>query len=139
MFNKKMLKRKLSESSIHELINFIRKEFPSNGQDYVTQNNKLQVLKALHHADLSAAIARMAKIEKAFDVTLGLSTLTILFTGAVIVFKLVFGESIPYLIFVALFVICLSIGVPLDRRKQNTAVYFKELLVRVKEDKNNGN
>ncbi|MGG3721923.1 hypothetical protein ABET08_17900 [Bacillus subtilis] len=81
MFNKTNVRRKLAELDATELIKFIRTEFPSTGQDINSLNIKLQVLKSLNHEELSAAIARMSRIETACDVSKTISLSAIVVTS----------------------------------------------------------
>ncbi|MCY7902123.1 hypothetical protein [Bacillus inaquosorum] len=136
MINKKTVRRKLAELNAKELIKFIRKEFPSTGQDFNSLNSKLQVLKSLNHEELSSAIARMSRIETACDVSKTMSLAAIVVTSVTLLFKTVFGDDNTIMSFlVVLCVLALYIYTILDRQTHTTAVYFKELLIRIKSDK----
>ncbi|ANB49229.1 hypothetical protein CHR37_04620 [Bacillus velezensis] len=135
MFNKNYIKRQFVELRVNELIKFIKKEFPYEGQDYVSHNNKIQVLKSLSHSDLSAIIARMSRIEIVHDITKTVSLITAVLSAITLVMKFVFGEGMSYTVLFALYVSCIAIAGLLDRRKHIAATYFKDLVIRIKEDK----
>ncbi|MCX3303731.1 hypothetical protein OTK50_00635 [Bacillus sp. NEAU-CP5] len=136
MFNKTAVRRKLAELDATELIKFIRTEFPSTGQDINSLNTKLQVLKSLNHEELSAAIARMSRIETACDVSKTISLSAIVVTSITLLFKTVFGDNSSVMSFlVILCVIAVYRYTALDKNTHTTAVYFKDLLIRIKSDK----
>ncbi|MES5057188.1 hypothetical protein ACOTSX_04125 [Bacillus velezensis] len=136
MFNKTTVRRKLAELDATELIKFIRTEFPSTGQDINSLNTKLQVLKSLNHEELSAAIARMSRIETACDVSKTISLSAIVVTSITLLFKTVFGDNSSVMSFlVILCVIAVYRYTALDKNTHTTAVYFKDLLIRIKSDK----
>lgn len=136
MFNKTAVRRKLAELDATELIKFIRTEFPSTGQDINSLNIKLQVLKSLNHEELSAAIARMSRIETACDVSKTISLSAIVVTSITLLFKTVFGDNSSVMSFlVILCVIAVYRYTALDKNTHTTAVYFKDLLIRIKSDK----
>ncbi|MEC2162890.1 hypothetical protein [Bacillus velezensis] len=136
MFNKTTVRRKLAELDATELIKFIRTEFPSTGQDINSLNIKLQVLKSLNHEELSAAIARMSRIETACDVSKTISLSAIVVTSIILLFKTVFGDNSSVMSFlVILCVIAVYRYTALDKNTHTTAVYFKDLLIRIKSDK----
>ncbi|AHZ16176.1 MULTISPECIES: hypothetical protein [Bacillus amyloliquefaciens group] len=136
MFNKTTVRRKLAELDATELIKFIRTEFPSTGQDINSLNIKLQVLKSLNHEELSAAIARMSRIETACDVSKTISLSAIVVTSITLLFKTVFGDNSSVMSFlVILCVIAVYRYTALDKNTHTTAVYFKDLLIRIKSDK----
>ncbi|AEB63904.1 hypothetical protein LSG23_08785 [Bacillus velezensis] len=136
MFNKTNVRRKLAELDATELIKFIRTEFPSTGQDINSLNIKLQVLKSLNHEELSAAIARMSRIETACDVSKTISLSAIVVTSITLLFKTVFGDNSSVMSFlVILCVIAVYRYTALDKNTHTTAVYFKDLLIRIKSDK----
>ena len=136
MFNKTTVRRKLAELDATELIKFIRTEFPSTGQDINSLNTKLQVLKSLNHEELSAAIARMSRIETACDVSKTISLSAIVVTSITLLFKTVFGDNSSVMSFmVILCVIAVYRYTALGKNTHTTAVYFKDLLIRIKSDK----
>ncbi|AME08416.1 hypothetical protein [Bacillus sp. SDLI1] len=136
MFNKTTVRWKLAELDATELIKFIRTEFPSTGQDINSLNTKLQVLKSLNHEELSAAIARMSRIETACDVSKTISLSAIVVTSITLLFKTVFGDNSSVMSFmVILCVIAVYRYTALDKNTHTTAVYFKDLLIRIKSDK----
>ncbi|WP_152425510.1 hypothetical protein [Bacillus subtilis] len=137
MFNKKTVRRKLAELDASELIKFIRTEFPSTGQDFNSLNTKLQVLKSLNHEELSSAIARMSRIETACDdVSKTISLSAIVVTSITLLFKTVFGDNSSVMSFLVIFCVIAIYGYTLlDKRTHTTAVYFKDLLTRIKSDK----
>ncbi|QZY34502.1 hypothetical protein [Bacillus amyloliquefaciens] len=136
MFNKTTVRRKLAELDATELIKFIRTEFPSTGQDINSLNTKLQVLKSLNHEEISAAIARMSRIETACDVSKTISLSAIVVTSITLLFKTVFGDNSSVMSFmVILCVIAVYRYTALDKNTHTTAVYFKDLLIRIKSDK----
>ncbi|MDI6583666.1 hypothetical protein [Bacillus subtilis] len=136
MFNKKTVRRKLVELDASELIKFIRTEFPSTGQDFNSLNTKLQVLKSLNHEELSSAIARMSRIETACDVSKTISLSAIVVTSITLLFKTVFGDNSSVMSFLVIFCVIAIYGYTLlDKRTHTTAVYFKDLLTRIKSDK----
>ncbi|WJM63683.1 hypothetical protein QTN46_08760 [Bacillus amyloliquefaciens] len=126
----------MAELDATELIKFIRTEFPSTGQDINSLNIKLQVLKSLNHEELSAAIARMSRIETACDVSKTISLSAIVVTSITLLFKTVFGDNSSVMSFlVILCVIAVYRYTALDKNTHTTAVYFKDLLIRIKSDK----
>ncbi|MCR1990270.1 hypothetical protein ACR6EC_22695 [Bacillus subtilis] len=135
MFDKKTVRQKLAELNILQLIQFISEEFPANGQPASSQNFKIEVLKTLSHNDLTAAIARMSRINNVFDIAKSLSVVAIVLSGATLIFKNIFGDGLGTALLVAIFIMSILTTGFFDRRKHNTSVFFKELLIRVKEDK----
>ncbi|MDR4910613.1 MULTISPECIES: hypothetical protein [Bacillus] len=135
MFDKKTVRQKLAELNILQLIQFISEEFPANGQPASSQNFKIEVLKTLSHNDLTAAIARMSRINNVFDIAKSLSVVTIVLSGATLIFKNIFGDGLGTALLGAIFIMSILTTGFFDRRKHNTSVFFKELLIRVKEDK----
>ena len=123
MFNKKTVRRKLVEC-------------PSTGQDFNSLNTKLQVLKSLNHEELSSAIARMSRIETACDVSKTISLSAIVVTSVTLLFKTVFGDNSSVMSFLVILCVIAVYGYTvLDKRTHTTAVYFKDLLIRIKSDK----
>lgn len=147
MLNKRILKHNLSEMGYLELIKFIQKEFPTNGQDYYLQIRKYQILKSLGHSDLSIAIARMEQIKAAYDSTKTWGIGSLIVATSFVGFQVFFGINISkiaegnqlnallYVLFTMLVCLWIFRGIRRDKGKSIAATYFKELLEQVKSEK----
>src|SRR5690242_18430342 len=96
-FIKKNLKHNLAHMSSITLIDYLKFHFPKDGQNYATHRNNVQVVRSLDKVDLSAAIAKMTRIEQSRDQKRHYFFIGLLFTTsttfAVILSK---NDSVPF-------------------------------------------
>lgn len=84
-YYKKYLEESLIRLKTPELIEFINREFPEEvNYNHEIHQQKVEALKSLSKTDLSAAIARLDRIQRKFDHT-KLWTIGAVFIGTVLV------------------------------------------------------
>ncbi|MCK8097945.1 hypothetical protein MTN95_00875 [Bacillus sp. 2CMS4F] len=147
-YYKRYLEESLIKLKSSELIEFIKKEFPEEVKyNHELHQKKIETLKSLSKTDLSAAIARLARIQRKFDHT-KLWTVGAVFIGTVLVvlqilFKINLAKIsdenyINFLLYgIVAMIICkvLYNSARKDIKISNTAAYFKDLLEQLKSDK----
>ncbi|MCI4126355.1 hypothetical protein [Bacillus haynesii] len=147
-YYKKYLEESLIRLKTPELIEFINREFPEEvNYNHEIHQQKVEALKSLSKTDLSAAIARLDRIQRKFDHT-KLWTIGAVFIGTVLVnLQILFKVNLTK-ITEENYINCLLYGIAAlttcfilyrairkDKKISDTAEYFKVLIEQVKSDK----
>ncbi|GIN67555.1 hypothetical protein FKN04_09780 [Bacillus glycinifermentans] len=147
-YYKKYLEESLIKLKTRDLIEFIKREFPEEvNYNHEIHQKKVEALKSLSKTDLSAAIARLARIQRKFDHT-KLWTIGAVFIGTALVnLQILFKVNltkiseenyINYLMYgIAALTVCYIMyrGIRKDKVISDTAAYLKDLIEQVKSDK----
>lgn len=150
VFNKNNLKRNLAQMDSTSLNAYLKFHFPKDGQDYTNHRIKVQVVRSLDKVDLSSAIARMERIEhtndqKRYFFFIGFIFTTIIAFIAPISNKVELNSDAHWNIFIIVTsIICIALfliqqhfhkSVLQDDYNRSDLIYFKELLIQAKADK----
>lgn len=147
-YYKKYLEESLIKQKTPELIKFIKREFPEEViYNHEVHQKKIEILKSLSTTDLSAAIARLSRIERKFDHT-KLWTIGAVFIGTALVnLQILFKVNLTkiskenyincLLYGIAALTVCYIMyrGIRKDKNISDTAAYLKDLIEQVKSDK----
>ncbi|MBY0186474.1 hypothetical protein K3L72_10220 [Bacillus altitudinis] len=151
-FTKQNLKHNLVELSSRGLIVYITENFPRDGQDYLEHKKKMMILKSLDTEDISAAIARMDRInhvndQKRFFFFIGaMSTIIAVALGNILgniefdpnASSLDNAATIVMICIIPIFIyLMFSWAVIMDSINKATVYYFKDLLIQAKDEKKN--
>lgn len=147
-YYKKYLEESLIKLRSSELIEFIKSEFPEEVEyDHDLHRKKIEVLKTLSKTDLSAAIARLARIQRKFDHTKLWTVAAVLIGTMLVVLQILFKVNLAkisdenYINFLLYGIVAMIISKIIynsarkDIKISNTAAYFKDLLEELKSDK----
>ncbi|KAA6452718.1 hypothetical protein [Bacillus swezeyi] len=147
-YYKQYLEESLVKLKTRDLIEFVEREFPEEvNHNHEIHRKKIEALKSLSKTDLSAAIARLARIQRKFDHT-KLWTIGAVFIGTVLVnLQILFKVNltkiseenyINYLLYgIAALTVCFVLyrTIRKDKKISDTAAYLKDLIKQVKSDK----
>nr|MDH3163867.1 hypothetical protein [Bacillus licheniformis] len=147
-YYKKYLEESLIKLKTRDLIEFIKREFPEEvNYNHEIHQKKVEALKSLSKTDLSAAIARLARIQRKFDHT-KLWTIGAVFIGTALVnLQILFKVNltkiseenyINYLMYgITALTVCFVLyrAIRKDKKISDTARYLKDLIEQVKSDK----
>ncbi|MCY7925531.1 hypothetical protein P9D81_13530 [Bacillus haynesii] len=147
-YYKKYLEESLIKLKTRDLIEFIKREFPEEvNYNHEIHQKKVEALKSLSKTDLSAAIARLARIQRKFDHT-KLWTIGAVFIGTALVnLQILFKVNLTkiseenyincLLYGIAALTVCFVFyrAIRKDKKISDTSAYLKDLIEQVKSDK----
>ncbi|MEY8346437.1 hypothetical protein [Niallia circulans] len=129
----KEIREAILKKSNVELNKWIRQSFSLNNSVHEAMNIS-ESLRKLDDRTLMYGIARMEQIETGYDHSKYSAPLVALLAAWFGIYTQVVPKVVSFLLF-SLFILCFCVYSSRTRKKREAAVYFKSLLIQIKESK----